>query len=73
MNTCLGFFLGDGAGVGKGRTLSGIISENFLKGRKKHIWLSVSADLRLDADRDLVCLYSSILLVLIFTRITNVT
>jgi hypothetical protein len=49
-----GFFLGDGAGVGKGRQLAGTILENWNCGRKKHIWLSVSADLKLDAERDLV-------------------
>lgn len=48
-----GFFLGDGAGVGKGRQLSGIIFENYLCGRKKAIWLSASADLWVDARRDL--------------------
>jgi hypothetical protein len=48
-----GFFLGDGAGVGKGRQLAGIIYENFLQGRRRHIWVSVSADLHLDARRDL--------------------
>jgi hypothetical protein len=39
--------------AGKGRQLAGIIMENFLCGRKKHVWLSLSADLRLDARRDL--------------------
>lgn len=48
-----GFLLGDGAGVGKGRTLAGIIFENYLLGRKRAIWLSVSNDLRYDAERDL--------------------
>lgn len=48
-----GFLIGDGAGVGKGRTIAGIIYENYLCGRKKSIWLSVSTDLRLDAIRDL--------------------
>lgn len=48
-----GFLLGDGAGVGKGRTLSGIIFENYLLERKRAIWLSVSNDLRYDAERDL--------------------
>lgn len=47
-----GFLIGDGAGVGKGRQIAGIIYENFLAGRKKAIWLSVSSDLRLDAVRD---------------------
>lgn len=44
---------GDGAGVGKGRTVAGIIYENFLHGRKKAIWVSVSNDLKYDAERDL--------------------
>lgn len=44
---------GDGAGVGKGRTVAGIIFENFLRGRKKAIWVSVSNDLKYDAERDL--------------------
>ncbi|XP_073542075.1 protein strawberry notch homolog 2 isoform X3 [Phyllobates terribilis] len=48
-----GFLIGDGAGVGKGRTVSGIILENFLNGRKKALWFSVSNDLRCDAERDL--------------------
>ena len=51
--TRAGFLLGDGAGVGKGRTLAGIIFENYLLGRKRAIWLSVSNDLRYDAERDL--------------------
>jgi len=48
-----GFLLGDGAGVGKGRTLAAIIYENFELERKKAIWLSVSNDLKYDAERDL--------------------
>lgn len=48
-----GFLVGDGAGVGKGRTIAGIIYENYLLGRKKAVWLSVSNDLRFDAQRDL--------------------
>lgn len=51
--TRAGFLVGDGAGVGKGRTIAGIIFENFLKGRKKAIWVSVSNDLKYDAERDL--------------------
>lgn len=45
--------VGDGAGVGKGRTIAGIIFENYLRGRKKAIWISVSNDLKYDAERDL--------------------
>lgn len=48
-----GFLIGDGAGVGKGRTIAGIIYENYLIGRKKAVWLSVSNDLRFDSQRDL--------------------
>uniref|UniRef100_A0A8C1NE23 Protein strawberry notch homolog 2 n=1 Tax=Cyprinus carpio TaxID=7962 RepID=A0A8C1NE23_CYPCA len=47
-----GFLIGDGAGVGKGRTVAGIILENFLKGRKRALF-SVSNDLKYDAERDL--------------------
>lgn len=48
-----GFFIGDGAGVGKGRTIAGLIAENWAQGRKKHLWISVGADLKFDARRDL--------------------
>ena len=48
-----GFLIGDGAGVGKGRTIAGCIYENYLNGRKKAIWISVSGDLKYDAERDL--------------------
>ncbi|KAF7203220.1 si:ch73-63e15.2 isoform X2 [Nothobranchius furzeri] len=48
-----GFLIGDGAGVGKGRTVAGIILENYLKGRKKSLWFSISNDLKFDAERDL--------------------
>lgn len=37
-NQRAGFLIGDGAGVGKGRTVAGIILENYLKGRKKALW-----------------------------------
>jgi hypothetical protein len=48
-----GFFLGDGAGVGKGRTIAGLIWENWKQGRTKALWLSVGSDLKFDARRDL--------------------
>ncbi|PRW58205.1 strawberry notch-like [Chlorella sorokiniana] len=48
-----GFFIGDGAGVGKGRTVAGLILENWVQGRHKHLWLSVGADLKIDTNRDL--------------------
>ncbi|GMH44841.1 hypothetical protein BSKO_12793 [Bryopsis sp. KO-2023] len=48
-----GFFLGDGPGVGKGRSIAGLILENWRCGRKRHLWVSISADLVHDARRDL--------------------
>ncbi|KAF5728143.1 protein strawberry notch 1 [Tripterygium wilfordii] len=48
-----GFFIGDGAGVGKGRTIAGLIWENWHHGRKKALWISVGSDLKFDARRDL--------------------
>ncbi|XP_041666494.1 protein strawberry notch homolog 1 isoform X3 [Cheilinus undulatus] len=47
------YLIGDGAGVGKGRTIAGIIYENYLLGRKRSLWFSVSNDLKYDAERDL--------------------
>ncbi|KAI6691687.1 hypothetical protein NL676_028515 [Syzygium grande] len=51
--TRAGFFVGDGAGVGKGRTIAGLIWENWHQGRKKALWISVGSDLKYDAGRDL--------------------
>ncbi|RHN74383.1 putative chromatin regulator PHD family [Medicago truncatula] len=48
-----GFFIGDGAGVGKGRTVAGLIWENWHHGRRKTLWISVGSDLKFDARRDL--------------------
>jgi hypothetical protein len=48
-----GFFMGDGAGVGKGRQQAAIIFHNFLHGRRKALWISVSPDLMEDARRDI--------------------
>lgn len=51
--TRAGFFLADGAGVGKGRQISGIIFDSYARKRTKHVWISASQDLCLDAERDL--------------------
>ena len=51
--TRCGFFLGDGAGVGKGRQISGMVLDNYARGRRRSIWLSTSTDLVRDAERDL--------------------
>lgn len=48
-----GFFVGDGAGVGKGRTIAGLILENWHLARTKALWISVGSDLKFDSRRDL--------------------
>lgn len=48
-----GFIVGDSAGIGKGRQMAGIIMDNLRRGRKRHVWVSVSGDLVVDAERDL--------------------
>jgi hypothetical protein len=47
-----GFMLGDGTGAGKGRQVAGIILDNWLKGRKRGLWVSESDTLIEDAQRD---------------------
>lgn len=47
-----GFFLGDGTGAGKGRQVAGIILDQWLRGRRRHIWLSKNETLLEDARRD---------------------
>jgi len=44
---------GDGAGVGKGRQLAACAYEHLRTGGTRVLWISVSADLRVDAARDL--------------------
>ncbi|MES3110102.1 strawberry notch-like NTP hydrolase domain-containing protein [Sphingomonas aurantiaca] len=41
-----GFFLGDGTGAGKGRQVAAIILDQWLRGRRKHIWVSNFANLQ---------------------------
>ena len=47
-----GFFLGDGTGAGKGRQIAGIILDQWLRGRRRHIWLSKNETLLEDTRRD---------------------
>jgi hypothetical protein len=47
-----GWFLGDGTGCGKGRQVAGIILDNWLRGRRKALWVSKSDKLLEDARRD---------------------
>ena len=46
-------FIGDGAGVGKSRTIAGIILKNYQLGRKKAVLVSDSLDLKYDVVRNL--------------------
>jgi len=50
-----GFFLGDGAGIGKGRQIAATIRDAFCRnhGRGRHLWISTSRELIEDAKRDL--------------------
>jgi P-loop containing NTP hydrolase pore-1 len=48
-----GFFLGDGAGVGKGRQIAAVIKEMWRRGTRRILWLSHNNDLREDARRDM--------------------
>ncbi|AYJ84704.1 methylase (plasmid) [Sphingomonas paeninsulae] len=47
-----GYFLADGTGAGKGRQVASIILDRWLKGSRKHIWISKTETLLEDARRD---------------------
>ncbi|HEX5258973.1 MAG TPA: strawberry notch family protein [Sphingomicrobium sp.] len=47
-----GYFLGDGTGTGKGRQVAGIILDQWLRGNRRHIWISKNESLLEDARRD---------------------
>ena len=47
-----GFMLGDGTGAGKGRQVAAVILDNWLKGRRRALWVSKSDTLIEDARRD---------------------
>ena len=47
-----GWMLGDGTGAGKGRQVAGILFDNWLKGRRRAVWISKSDKLIEDAQRD---------------------
>jgi hypothetical protein len=63
-----GWFLGDGTGTGKGRQAAGIILDNWLKGRRRHVWVSKSETLIEDAQRDWSALRQEKLLVTPLSR-----
>jgi len=47
-----GFFSGDSTGTGKGRQIAGMILDNIARGRRKHMWVSTSNDLKEETIRD---------------------
>jgi hypothetical protein len=47
-----GYFLGDGTGAGKGRQVAAIFLDRWLRGERRHIWLSKNEALLEDARRD---------------------
>lgn len=63
-----GWFVGDGTGAGKGRQAAGIILDNWLKGRRRHLWISKSETLLEDAQRDWSALGQEKLLVTPLSR-----
>ena len=63
-----GWFLGDGTGGGKGRQVAGILLDNWLKGRRRALWISKSDKLLEDAQRDWSALGQERLLVTPLSR-----
>jgi len=63
-----GFFLGDGTGAGKGRQSAGILLDNWVRGRRKAVWISKSDKLLEDAQRDWAALGQERLLVTPLSR-----
>jgi len=63
-----GWFLGDGTGAGKGRQVAGILLDNWLKGRRRALWVSKSDKLIEDAQRDWSALGMERLLVTTLSR-----
>ncbi len=63
-----GYMLGDGTGCGKGRQVAGILLDNWLRGRRKAVWISKSDKLLEDAQRDAAALGLERLLVTPLSR-----
>ena len=63
-----GWFLGDGTGAGKGRQVAAIMLDNWLKGRRRAVWISMSDRLLEDAQRDWSALGQERLLVTPLSR-----
>lgn len=64
--TTRGFFLGDGTGIGKGRTIAGMMLDNYNRGRKKAVWVTLNSSLVNDAKRDVKALFGDSDLVMQF-------
>ena len=47
-----GYFLGDGTGAGKGRQVASVILDRWVRGERRHIWISKNEALLEDARRD---------------------
>ncbi len=47
-----GYFLGDGTGAGKGRQVASLILDRWVRGERRHIWISKNEALLEDARRD---------------------
>jgi len=72
--TRAGFFLADGAGVGKGRQIAAIIMDSLFRGySSRACWFSVSTDLYLEAKRDLGALGCNVRVVKGLQQIDEVT
>ena len=48
----MGYFLGDGTGAGKGRQAASVILDRWVRGERRHIWISKNETLLEDARRD---------------------
>ena len=66
----MGFLLGDGVGLGKGRTIAGVVRENWIRGEKKAVWISASKDLEQDARRDLCDVFADEIPLMSITKIS---
>ncbi|MFM7404461.1 MAG: strawberry notch-like NTP hydrolase domain-containing protein, partial [Erythrobacter sp.] len=47
-----GYFLGDGTGAGKGRQVASVLLDRWVRGERRHIWISKNEALLEDARRD---------------------
>ncbi len=48
----MGYFLGDGTGAGKGRQVASVILDRWVRGERRHIWISKNEALLEDARHD---------------------